>query len=92
MNKVLNLLLGKLQELVSLRHELKLQTVDNKVQGTGGGGGSSKHRSSSSNYKDYFWLLCRLIQKFDNKATEEVINIRTVVLQVKDEDKRSVQM
>lgn len=75
LHKILNLLLGKLQELVSLRKELRLQGSSKFFQ-------SDKIRSSSSNYKDYFWLLCRLINKYQCDSSNEVINIRTAILQV----------
>lgn len=79
LNKVLNLLLGKLQELVSLKNALRLQTIQRiqqaeKIQSVS---------SSLSNYKDYFWLLCRLIGKYKEDGNQaEVINIRTAILQV----------
>lgn len=89
-------MLSKLQELVSLRNELQLQTIQRLQQQ------SEKIQnfcSSLSNYKEYFWLLCRLINKYkkeDNSAEasetgekdqqeedgDEAINIRTAILQV----------
>lgn len=78
---MLTQLLEKLQELVSLRNELMLQTVQKLQQ-------AEKLQlptvtSSLSNYKDYFWLLCRLINKYkDGGRAESVICIRTAILQV----------
>lgn len=60
LNKVLHILISKLQELVSLRTELQLQTIQRLQQ-------TEKIQnfcSSLSNYKEYFWLLCRLINKY----------------------------
>ena len=58
---MLNILLSKLQELVSLRNELQLQTIQRIQQQTEK---VQNFCSSLSNYKEYFWLLCRLINKY----------------------------
>ena len=79
---MLNILLSKLQELVLLRNELQLQTIQRIQQAEK----IQNFCSSLSNYKEYFWLLCRLINKYTKEEEEgeeeETINIRTAILQV----------
>lgn len=76
---------------MSLRNELQLQTIQRIQQQS-----SEKVQnfcSSLSNYKEYFWLLCRLINKYRKEESgdkdqpeesdgDETINIRTAILQV----------
>jgi len=83
LNKVLNLLLSKLQELVLLKNELRLQTIQRIQQQQIDKNHPQTCHSSLSNYKDYFWLVCRLIGKYREETDqEETINIRTAILQI----------
>lgn len=76
LDKVLGQLLSKLEELVSLQYQSQDITRTPKE------GEKIQLVPPPSNYKDYFWVLCRLINKYNPKTAKEKINIRVAILQV----------
>ncbi|XP_065661314.1 ubiquitin carboxyl-terminal hydrolase 34 isoform X2 [Hydra vulgaris] len=71
LNKVLNIMLNKLSDLVHLKNMSAEQLAN-----------LSSHKITNLNYKDYFWLLCRLINKYNKVDGEDEICIRTAITEV----------
>ena len=64
-------MLSKLGELVQLKSSSMEQLA--KI---------TSEKVTTLNYKDYFWLLCRLINKYAKVIDEDEICVRTAIIQV----------